>query len=189
MSKGKNAVPTKGTMNLYYKPDRTTKPATAALYILFVLACLLGLSKPLVYDVWTETEAARRALAGAEEDQAGVLRELADLGEVEERYLRYSPTDEERTLVDRMEVLALLDKAVGAAAELETVSISGDAVRLQFSDVTLAQTSRIVRALEESPIVVDVTANTARTTEETPPDVSAPVQADILIHLQKEAAE
>ena len=47
-------VPTKGTMNLYYKPDRTTKPATIALYVLFALTVLLGLSKVLVYDLWVQ---------------------------------------------------------------------------------------------------------------------------------------
>ena len=40
-----SAYPTKTSMNLFYKPDRTTKPATAALYVLFVLVCLLGLGK------------------------------------------------------------------------------------------------------------------------------------------------
>ena len=35
MSK-KSAYPTKTSMNLFYKPDRTTKPATVALYTLFV---------------------------------------------------------------------------------------------------------------------------------------------------------
>ena len=52
MSKRKAAYPAKRSMNLFYKPDRTTKPATIALYVLFVLVCLLGLGKFLVYDVW-----------------------------------------------------------------------------------------------------------------------------------------
>lgn len=86
-------------------------------------------------------------------------------------------------------VLPLLDEAVGATADMEWISISGDTAQLRFYDVTLTQTSRIVRALEDSPIVAEITVNTALTLEETPPEVSAPVQVNILIQLQKEAAE
>ena len=189
MSRQKAVYPAKRSMNLYYKPDRTTKPATISLYVLFVLACLLGLSKPLVYDLLAETAAAREILAAAEEELNGVMLELTDYTQVQERYLRYSATDEEQALVDRMEVLALLEGAVEPAAEMETISISGDTVQLRFDKGTLAQASQIVRALEGSPLVESVTANTALTTETTPPDVSAPVQVNILIRLQKEAAE
>lgn len=185
----RRSYPAKRSMNLYYKPDRTTKPVTIALYVLFVLTCLLGLSKPLVYDLWLETAEAQRALAAAEEELNEVTLELADYDEVLKRYRHYSATDEERALVDRMEVLALLDEAVGVTAKMETLSISGDTVQLHFSGVTLAQTARIVHALELSPIVAGTMVNTAATTEETEAGVSAPVHVNALIYLQKEAAE
>ena len=86
-------------------------------------------------------------------------------------------------------VLPQLDEAVGDTADMEWISISGDTAQLRFYDVTLTQTSRIVRALEDSPIVAEITVNTALTLEETPPEVSAPVQVNILIQLQQEAAE
>ena len=178
-------------MNLFYKPDRTTKPATIALYVLFVLVCLLGLGKFLVYDVWVETTEAQRALTAAEEQLEGVLLELTDYSEVWERYSRYSATEEERDLIDRMEVLALLDEAVGTTAVMDAVSIGGSTVQLQFSGVTLAQTARIVSALEASPIVAYTMVNTAATTqsEGAPADDSAPVQASVLIQLQKEVSQ
>ena len=170
MSRQKAFYPAKRSMNLYYKPDRTTKPATVSLYVLFVLVCLLGLSKPLVYDLRAETAAAQQALAAAEEELNEVLLELGDYSQVQERYLRYSLTDEEKALVDRMEILNLLDEAVGATADMETISIGGDTVQLQFYDVTLSETSRIVRALEDSPLVAEITVNTALTRDETSPE-------------------
>ena len=185
MSRKKAAYPDKRSMNLYYKPDRTTKPSTIALYVLFVLVCLLGLSKILVYDVWMETTAAQRELAAVENQLNGIMLELRDYNEVRERYNRYSATEEERALVDRMEVLALLEGAVGSAADIHTISVSDDTVQLQFSGVTLAQTAQIVRALEASPIVAYTTVNTASTTA----NESDLVQANVLIYLQKEAAE
>lgn len=177
-------------MNLFYKPDRTTKPATIALYVLFALVCLLGLGKFLVYDIWAETTQAQRTLAAAEQQLQDVQLELTDYDQVRERYSRYSATEEERALIDRMEVLALLDEAVGTAASMDALSISGDTVQLQFSGVTLAQTAEIVKKLEASPIVAYTMVNTASTTQSgAPADASAPVQASVLIQLQKEAAE
>lgn len=185
----KTAYPVKRSMNLFYKPDRTTKPATIALYVLFALVCLLGLGKFLVYDVWEETAQAQRALAAAEAERNGVMAQLADYNEVKERYSRYSATEEERALIDRMEVLALLDEAVGATADISAISIGGSTVQLQFSGVTLAQTAEIVKKLEASPIVAYTMVNTAATTQSGAADASAPVQASVLIQLQKEVSE
>ena len=39
--KRKKDYPRKRSMNLYYKPDRTTKPATISLYVLFVFCVFL----------------------------------------------------------------------------------------------------------------------------------------------------
>ena len=191
MSKRNAAYPAKRSMNLFYRPDRTTRPATIALYVLFALVCLLGLGKFLVYDLWAETSQAQRALAAADQQLESVLLELTDYSEVWERYSRYSATEEERDLIDRMEVLALLDEAVGTAASMDMVSIGGSTVQLQFSGVTLAQTAQIVSALEASPIVAYTMVNTAATTqsEGAPADDSAPVQASVLIQLQKEVSQ
>lgn len=187
----KTAYPVKRSMNLFYKPDRTTKPATIALYALFILVCLLGLGKFLVYDLWAETAQARRTLAAAEEERSGVMAQLADYSEVRERYNRYAATEEERELLDRMEILALLDEAVGATADMESISVSANTVQLQFSGVPLAETARIVKKLEASPLVASTTVSTAATTQEgaAPQDDSAPVQTSMLIQLQKEAEE
>ena len=180
-----SAYPTKTSMNLFYKPDRTTKPATTALYVLFVLVCLLGLGKLLVYDPWAENREAQRGLAAAEEQLTGTMARLADYNEVRERYSRYSATDEEQALIDRVEVLDMLEEAVGGIARLDSVSISGDAAQVQFSGATLAETAQIVRVLESFPIVAGTVVNTASTME----TAGAQVQTSIMIQLQKEVEE
>ncbi len=185
MSRKDKTAPTKRTMNLYFRTDRTTKPATITLYVLFVLVVLLGLAKILVYDLWVKVDSARTALSLAEARRDVVVAELSDYDEVREQYQRYSATDEERELIDRMTVLALLDDAIGATARLESVSVTGKTVQVQFQEVTLAQTADIVRRLEASPIVERITVNTAATTDEDTDLVSA----SILIQLQKKEAE
>lgn len=181
MSRKRDIYPTKRTMNLFYKPDRTTRPATIALYVLFALTCLLGLSKVLVYDLWAEARQARLSLESAQTQLAGILTELTDYSQVQEDYSRYSATEEERELIDRMEVLSLLDSAA-EGAELNAVAINGNQVQVQLSGVTLAQTAGIVNRLEASPLVAGTWVNTAATTQ----DAGALVQSSILIQLQKE---
>lgn len=181
----KSAYPVKRQMNLYYRPDRTTRPATIALYVLFAVVVLAGLSKVLVYDLWAEVQESERALSAVETRLDGVMAELSDYGEVQERYRRYSATEEEQALIDRMEVLSMLEDAIGNMAEMNNISINGSLVQVQFSGVTLAQSAQIVNALESSPIVAGTTVNTASTTEES----GALVQAGVLIQLQKGDAE
>lgn len=184
--KGKKVrYPEKRSMNLFYKPDRTTKPATAALYILFAVVCLLGLSKILIYDVWEETNQARRGLETEQEKLDGVMLQLSDYDEVKENYVRYAATEEEQALVDRMEILAMLEETVGIDGITGSVSISGSTVQLQFSGATLAEIAQIVTRVEASPIVAGTLVSTASTTEEG----SAPVLANMVIQLQKEVAE
>ena len=185
MGKKLKGVPTKRTMNLYFKPDRTTKPAPVALYVLFGLVVLLGLSKVLVYDLWVQVEETRAALAVSESRLAGVMAELSDYDQVEERYFRYAATEEEQALVDRMDVLFLLDSAIGTGTQMNSITITGDEVQVRFSGVTLAQTARIVSTLESSPLVAGTTVTTASTTQEE----GALVLATVHIKLQKEVAE
>ena len=188
----KTDYPDKRSMNLFYKPDRTTKPATIFLYTLFVLVCLLGLSKILVYDVWAEADQARKKLAQAQAGRDEVMLQLTDYQEVKERYNRYAATEEEKALIDRMDILALLEENVGVSAVMGSIAITGDTVQLQFSGVTLSEVAHIVKRLEADPIVKGTMVSTASTTGEgTDPaeDGSGLVRANMQILLKKEVEE
>lgn len=180
--KKKASYPTKRSMNLYYKPDRTTKPSTTALYILFAVAVLLGLAKLLVYDLWMENQQAQREMIAAQNELSDAMREIADFDEVQQRYIRYSATDEELTIVDRIDVLDMLESAT-RGANMSSVSISGDRVQLHLIDVTLSQTADIVKNLEDSPIVASTVVSTASSTD----NARDTTQTSIVIQLQKEA--
>ena len=49
--KKKNTYPSKKVINLYYKEDKTTRPSTIALYVLFILVVLLAVVKVGVFDL------------------------------------------------------------------------------------------------------------------------------------------
>lgn len=185
MSRQRENYPEKRFMNLYYKPDRTTKPATIALYVLFVLVCLLALSKLMIYDLWAETREAEEALAVAKSQLEGVMSQLQDYDEVQEKYFRYSATEEEKALTDRMEILELIDSAVGSTAQIDSISISKERVQLQFYGVSLAQAAQIVKVLEASPLVDSTTVNTASAKQNS----ETLVMTDVVIWLKKGGSE
>lgn len=158
--------PAKRTMNLYFKEDRTTAPATALLYILFALVVVLGLSKVLVYD--------RFAALWALEDQAAALERqiqsqqetLARFSEVEREYLRRAPTEEELAQADRMAILDLIDGTLRPAATVDQVTISGSSVLVRFSQVTLEEAAGLVNQLSQSPLVGSIRVDTAASTQD-----------------------
>lgn len=183
--KKKVSYPEKKSMNLYYKPDRTTVPATIALYVLFVLALMLAFGKFLVYDYIVKLRETQEQLDQVLAEKSVYDGQLERYDEVQQRYRLYSMTDDELNQTDRMEVLELLDAVVRPEAEIESVSISDGYVTVKFSGVTLKETAEIVKKLEESEIVARTTVDTASTTG----SPGNQVTANILIALQKENEE
>ena len=112
VKRAKAAYPGKREMNLHYKPDRTTKPATVALYVLFVLALLLAAAKFLIYDPLMDLESTRQELARVEAVKADYDARLEEYPEVKRQYQLYAATDEELSQTDRMEVLELVDRVI-----------------------------------------------------------------------------
>ena len=61
MANAKNAYPSKTTINLYVKEDKTSRPSTIILYVLFIVVVLLGIAKVMVFDVLQELEEQKMA--------------------------------------------------------------------------------------------------------------------------------
>lgn len=166
MVKEKKAVyPTKHSMNLYFKVDRTAAPATAALYILFCVVVLLALAKLLVYDPWYEVRQLETQVAVADAENQAMMAELADYNRVQQDYVRSVRTDQEDAQTDPTALLDLIDEVVRPTAEITQVTIVDHQVLLTFSGVTLSQAAELVAQLEKSPLVEHIAVDTATSTE------------------------
>lgn len=180
MVNGKKVVyPTKRTMNLYFKVDRTTAPATAALYVLFALVVLLALSKVAIYDPLEAARQLEERVLMLEEQTASQMERLKNYHQIQEDYIRATPTEEELSQVDRMEILNLIDSTIRPAAKIAQVSISGDQVLLTFSDVTLEEAAGLVSKLEASKLVAKTSVDTAISTRENQKHVKVDVYFEV----------
>ena len=162
----KETYPTKKRMNLYFKVDRTTAPATAALYISFVVVVLVALSKVMILDPWLEVRGLEEQARQLEEENAALLLQLKDFSKVQEEYLRIAPTEEEQAQGDILEVLQLIDGVIRPSAQVKPVSVSENKVLLTFSGVTLGESAQLVSLLEQSPLVTGASVDTAVSREE-----------------------
>lgn len=178
----KIAYPEKKRMNLYYKPDRTTVPATVSLYVLFALTLMLAFGKFMVYDHIVKLQETRERLDNVLAEKSVYDAKLENYDEVLQRYRLYSKTEDELNQTDRIEILDLLDEAVRPEAQIDSVSVSNGFVTVKFSGVTLRETAQIVKKLEESEIVARTSVDTASTTDSS----GSQVTASILITLLKE---
>lgn len=165
---GKKAVyPSKHTMNLYFKVDRTTAPATAALYVLFAVAVLLGLGKFMIYDFVMQEKQLESQLLALEQRTVQQMQQLQDYDQVLEDYIRSIPTQQEQDQPDVMALLALIDTTIRPSAQISQVTIADHQVVISFSGVTLAQAADLVVQLEQSPLVANAQVDTASSTEGT----------------------
>ena len=162
----KETYPTKKRMNLYFKVDRTTAPATAALYISFVVVVLVALSKVMILDPWLEVRGLEEQARQLEEENAALLLQLKGFSKVQEEYLRIAPTEEEQAQGDILEVLQLIDGVIRPSAQVKQVSVSENKVLLTFSGVTLGESAQLVSLLEQSPLVTGASVDTAVSREE-----------------------
>lgn len=165
VGKKKTVYPTKRSMNLYFKVDRTTGVATIALYVLFAAAVLLALAKFAIYDPWNRVRQMESQLLAMEERTAEQMLALKDYNQVLEDYIRTVPTQREQGNADVMDLLALIDTAIRPTAQVSQVSIEDNQVVVSFSGVTLAQAADLVLRLEQSPLVAETQVDTAFSTQ------------------------
>ena len=165
MARKKAVYPTKRSMNLYFKVDRTTASATVALYVLFAVAVLLGLGKVMVYDLVMEEKQLESQVLELEQRTVQQLEQLERYDQVLEDYIRSFPTQRELEQADVMELLALIDTTIRPAARVSQVAIADNQVVISFSGVTLAQAAELVVQLEQSPLVSNTQVDTASSTK------------------------
>lgn len=94
------------------------------------------------------------------------MQELKNYDQVLENYIRSTPTQEELSQADTMEVLDLIDRTIRPAATVSQVTIEDNQVLVSFSGVTLSRAAELVTQLEQSPLVTNPHVDTAATTED-----------------------
>ena len=163
IGKKKDVYPSKKVLNLYYKEDKTTRPSTIALYVLFFAVVLLAVAKILVFDLAMQLADIRKEVDTKQAYYDEQMIKLKEYREISSQYSRYSFSylHEDEILCDRMEVLAMLENTVYKMSDVQSISITEDVVSVNLTGPNLEETAILVQWIETYEIVESVEVSTA----------------------------
>ena len=164
--KGKAGYPNKQYINILdgMKSDEN-RTLEILIFIIFLIA-LAAFTKFGVIDKIAQMSAAEAAYNDMQRQITELKEQNADYEEVKKDYSHYGMgylDDSEILLVDREDVLDLLDKYVLKNADIKTLAVTDNTVTLTVEKTRLNALSSIVKELEADSDVAFVTVNVAGT--------------------------
>ena len=180
----KNAVASKKTMNLAFHESSVNPKKLIPLIVVLVVAILL-LAKFGILDQLNKKVDAINEVSQKQANLANVNARLANYDEVAYQYGRYSygwMTETESSLLDRMDILEILETIVCESAILEDFAVNNNILNANISGLSLDDTSALVKQLEADPRVQDVFVYTAKSE-----DAELNAQVAMTVILTKEA--
>jgi hypothetical protein len=166
----KNRYPTKNTINLAFRERALFRPKIV-IPVLALLVLLGVFSKFAVLDLIGQVRQAQETLVATELELKRLQVDNANSGELMREYKQYSYSGfspEEKMLVDRMDILILIEQHLMTVAQVSAISIKENTVALHFSDLTLQEAADLIIDLNASPMVQDVFIYTATSQEKKP---------------------
>lgn len=149
------AAPTKKTMNFSHHVSsfdlRKMMPAIIVIVIVIGLFAKFG-----IIDQLSKKTSAFAELSDIQTQQEVLNAKLKDYPELEKQYGRYSygwMSEDEVSLVDRMEVYKLIESKIMDAAVIENFAVNGNVITMNMRGITLKEASAVVKDLESSDMV------------------------------------
>ncbi len=162
----KPQYPTKTTINLANCNQHSQNVVRSVALFAVAMVAVLLFSKFAVVDVMGAASASAAKADAAQAQLSALEASNADFNELQQRYDGYAAnnlSDEEKSLVDRQSVLALLESTVLQTADLRAVQLSGNIVQLRLANPSLEDVSGVVASLEGNNLVSNVNVSTAKT--------------------------
>ncbi len=157
-----------------------------ALVALIIIVATLLFTKFAILDPLDQKTQALNELSSKQTQMDILNAKLAGWDELQALYGRYSygwMTEDETNLVERMDILRLMEKKILPRARIEDFSISQNVLTVNLEGITLEQTSSLVTLLEEDPLVQSATVYKASN------DDDAIKEVNLVVILAKEVSE
>lgn len=162
--------PQKTTINLVMKEKSQFRPGRLIPLLAAVVLAAAAFGKFAVADRLAQVNRAQADLDAANARQRELSAALADYPAVEDEYNRYASgwmTGEETALVDRMEIVGLIEGELMSAGAVKQFALAGNTLSVDLTGVTLGGTSGIVERLYAYPVIRQVEVYTAATGQTT----------------------
>lgn len=184
--KKKMKYPAKTTMNLAIRETNDNSPSRVMpVFVVLVLVVAL-FAKFGVVDRYAALNKAEASLAASESRLTEMNQLVTGYDRVASEYHQYSGdylTGDQKQLVDRLDLLDLLQARMAGVATLKSVSIVDNDMVVELSASSLKQVSDLRLALLQEAKVQSVTVYTATTGQTT---TDGTVSASMVIHVAQE---
>ena len=167
--KASSGLPSKTTMNLVILEKGENSKVTDIVLIVLLVVVLLVFAKFGVLDQYNKKKAAEEEYATAQtelEQNKQLLARYEALFDKFSHYFKSFLNDEELKLVDRIELIDLLDEHLFNVAEMQSINIKENIIGISFYDVTLEQVGQLAQDLSDSELVTNVDLQTATTNKD-----------------------
>ncbi|MGE4485892.1 MAG: hypothetical protein AB7C97_12370 [Oscillospiraceae bacterium] len=160
--------PEKASLNLVIK-EHTENSPSRVIPLFFVLTVIILLfARFAVIGPLMKVATVNKAAARAEDNLATIQAYTAGYDAVSAEYARYSDggfTADELSLVDRLDVLSLVEDELMKYGRVESMSAVQNTITVKLSDVTLEDVSSIILNLGKNDLVSGVNVSNAGTVE------------------------
>lgn len=186
LRKPKKQIAGKSTMNLAFHESSVNLKMLVPMAAMMVLVALVFLKFGFL-DPLDKKTAALNDLSERQLRLQMVNAQLVGYDELAAEYGRYSygwMTEQESALVDRMDIMSIVERVLSPAGTIEDVAVKDNVLSVTISGLSLQQTSQLVKKLEDEKLITSVSVYSA-TAED--PTLAAKVAMTII--LEKEAQE
>ncbi|MCQ2404999.1 MAG: hypothetical protein MJ083_03275 [Clostridia bacterium] len=167
--KAGSGLPNKQTMNLVVLEKGENSKTTDIVLIVLLVVILAVFAKFGVLDQYNKKKAAEEEYAAAQqelEQNKQLLTRYEALFEKFSHYFKAFLTDDELKLVDRIDLIDMLDEHLFNVAEMQSININGNTIGISFYDVTLEQVGQLAQDLSDNELVTNVDLQTASTNKD-----------------------
>ncbi|NLU25180.1 MAG: hypothetical protein GXW99_10830 [Clostridiales bacterium] len=185
----KTKYPVKTTMNLAVR-EKTDNSLSRVLPLLVVLVIVVVLFVKFgVVDRFVALDQAQKTLADSQTKLTEMSNMTKDYDQIASQYHQYASdylTDDQKQLVDRLDLMDMLKTRMNGLATLTNVSIVDNSVVVNFTSPSLKQISELRLALLQEIYVQDVTVYTASTGQT---EATGAVTASMVINVALETSD
>lgn len=174
--------PSKTTINLVeVAQDGATSKSRRNIIVLVVVLLALVFVKFGMIDPLVEANSETAKVASLQSELTVLQQQNTDYAKIKKQLDKYSApgmNEDEQTYANRTHALAVADSVSGLGKQLDSVSLTGNTLKIQLVDTNLTTVSDVVAKVKKNKWVESVLPNTAANTED-----SSLVTATITVQL------
>jgi len=171
--KPKDEFPSKTYMNLMVSEKKSFDLRSNIPFIVILLIIVVLVLKFGVFDFYARVDAKQAELNAHQQTLSSMNAELTNYNTVLEEYEGYESMSitSSGLRVDALGALALVDRFVAPSARVASLSLAGNTLTLNLTDISLDGVGKLVSTLYEQDMVANVSVSTAATRETASEDV------------------